>query len=72
MIVFRPHVLRQVGRFRLVPNIAWTKREGYITRDLSMPERDWSKYDKPAFRRMTSRRVRNVATLHVMILRQAG
>lgn len=34
-------------------------REGRITRDLSMPERDWSQYDTPAAERRTSRVIRN-------------
>lgn len=45
---FKPHAL---ARARIV-------REGRITRDLTMPERDWSIYDTPAKDRQTARVVR--------------
>jgi hypothetical protein len=47
-IVFRPYALAKA------PII----REGRITRELTMPEQDWSKYDAPAFTRRTSKVVR--------------
>jgi hypothetical protein len=47
--VFKPHALAQA------PII----REGRITRDLTMPARDWSQYDAPACQRRTSRVIRN-------------
>lgn len=34
-------------------------REGRITDDLTMPEKDWSEYDAPAIDRRTSRVIRN-------------
>lgn len=34
------------------------QREGRITRDLSMPERDWSKYEAPTYTRRTAKLVR--------------
>jgi hypothetical protein len=34
-------------------------REGRITRDLTMPEQDWSRYDAPAVERRTSKVIRN-------------
>lgn len=33
--------------------------EGRITRDLTMPDRDWSRYDTPAKDRRTSKVIRN-------------
>lgn len=48
-IVFKPHSLLKA------PII----REGHITDDLSMPERDWSEFDTPAKDRRTSRLIRN-------------
>ncbi len=33
--------------------------EGRITRDLTMPEQDWSKYDAPAKDRRTARVIRH-------------
>lgn len=47
--LFRPHALAKA------PII----REGWIVRDLSMPERRWSDYDAPAYQRRTSRVIRN-------------
>lgn len=47
--VFKPYALAKA------PIIS----EGWITRDLSMPERDWSEFDVPAYERRTSRVIRN-------------
>jgi hypothetical protein len=46
---FKPHALSKA------PIVC----EGRIERDLSMPERDWSKFDAPAKDRRTSRVIRN-------------
>lgn len=51
-MMFRPYILTK----RRTPNRPWTQREGYITRDLSMPEQDWSKYDSLAKNRFKSER----------------
>lgn len=34
-------------------------REGRITRDLTMPDRDWSEFDAPAYQRRTSKVIRH-------------
>jgi hypothetical protein len=47
--LFKPHALAKA------PII----REGWIERDLTMPERDWSEFDAPAKDRRTSRVIRN-------------
>jgi hypothetical protein len=49
---FKPHALSKA------PII----REGRLIRDLSMPERDWSEFDAPAYERRTSRVIRNEVT----------
>lgn len=46
--LFKPHALLR----------APIVREGRITRDLTMPVRDWSVYDQPAKERRTSRVIR--------------
>jgi hypothetical protein len=46
---FKPHALSKVT----------IVREGRITRDLTMPERDWSELDPPAKDRRTSRVIRH-------------
>lgn len=47
-ILFKPHAL---AKARVI-------REGRITRDLTMPARDWSIYDTPAKDRQTARVIR--------------
>jgi hypothetical protein len=47
--LFKPHALMKA---RVI-------REGRITRDLTMPDRDWSEFDAPAAERRTSRLIRN-------------
>jgi hypothetical protein len=51
-MMFRPFVLTK----RRTPNRPWTQREGYLTRDLSMPEKDWNMYDALAKDRFISER----------------
>lgn len=48
-IVFKPYALAKA------PIIS----EGWLERDLTMPEQDWTKYDAPAFTRRTSKVIRN-------------
>lgn len=75
-MVFRPSLLKSQRdeRTRLFPhNAAPIISEGRLIADHTMPDRDWSAFDKPAFLRMTSRRVRNVVPLKFgSIARQAG
>jgi hypothetical protein len=47
--LFKPHALAKA------PIVC----EGRIERDLSMPERDWSEFDSPAYLRRTSKVIRN-------------
>ena len=64
--VFRPSLLKATRnkRTRLFPlNAAPVVREGRLVSDNTMPARDWSHYDAPAFLRMTYRRVRNVTPI---------
>lgn len=46
---FKPHALMKA------PVI----RESRLIRDLTMPERDWSEFDPPAYERLTSKVIRN-------------
>lgn len=46
---FKPHALSK----------APIVREGRITRDLTMPERDWTEFDPPAKDRRTARVIRH-------------
>lgn len=46
---FKPHALAKA------PIVC----EGRIERDLSMPERDWSEFDAPAYLRRTSKVIRH-------------
>lgn len=58
---FRPSLLKSQRdrRSRLFPpNAAPIVSEGRLISDISMPERDWSQFDKPACKRMTARLVR--------------
>jgi hypothetical protein len=64
--VFRPSLLKakRNKRTRLFPpNAAPVVREGRLVSDNTMPARDWRAFDKPAFLRMTSKRVRNVTPI---------
>lgn len=47
--IFKPHALAK----------APIVREGRITDDLSMPDRDWTVFDAPAYERRTSKVIRN-------------
>jgi hypothetical protein len=60
--MFVPFMLTKDRR----PNRAWTQREGFITRDLTMPYRDWSKFDSLAQLRFVSDRPRKIHTSNVI------
>lgn len=49
----------------------WTKREGYIVNDTSMPSRDWSRYDEPSHVRL-DRKVKVEFLLPALSLPQAA
>ncbi len=60
--MFLPFVLTKERR----PNRPWTQREGYITRDLTMPPRDWSLFDSLAQLRFVSDRPRKTQSSNVI------
>lgn len=73
--VFRPSLLKSQRdrRTRLFPlNAAPVISEGRLISDNTMPARDWRELDKPAFRRMTAKRVRNVHSIENRSFAQAG
>lgn len=71
----RPSLLKSQRdrRTRLFPpNAAPIVSEGRLIADNTMPPRDWHAFDKPAFRRITARRVRNVVDISNRSFAQAG
>lgn len=61
--VFRPSLLKSQRdrRTRLFPpNAAPIVSEGRLISDNTAPPRDWSRYDKPACKRLTARLVLNI------------
>ena len=71
--VFRPSLLKSQRdrKSQLYPlNAAPVVREGRILYDNTMPPKRWADYDKPAFLRMTARRVRQTKVIEPALLRR--